>query len=133
MYLGLRKEYHPTMKYVETDTSNSYHIKNIINASFTNTSAENEQDLDPFFVQLFKYPTATYSYFRTYVFYTTKVTSSKVFNTSSTYKWNYKGHVITNDNNTIANYAEYRFETSRAMYYTKYFYPKYPVESLVSQ
>ncbi len=133
MYLGLRKEYHPKMKYTETDTSNSYTIKNIINASFTNTSTENEQELDPFFAQLFKYPTVTYSYFRRYVFYTTKVASSKVFNTSATYKWNYKGHVITNDSNTVTNYAEYRFETSRAMHYKKYFYPKYPVESLVSQ
>ena len=61
------------------------------------------------------------------------MTSSKAFNTSVAYEWNYKGHVIKNDENTFANYAEYRFECSQAMNYTKYFYPKYPVKSSVSQ
>ena len=128
LYLGLRKEYHPKMKYVETDTSNSFIIKNLINASFQQTSTENEQELNPFFTQIFKYPTLTYSYFKRYRFYTTLVHSSKVFNTSAVYEWNYKGSVIKNDENTFANYAEYSFSCSRAMNYNKYFHPKYPLE-----
>ena len=107
---------------------NSFIIENLINASFHQTSTENEQELDPFFVQIFKYPTTTYSYLNRYFFYTTTVTSSKAFNTKATYEWNYKGYVIKNDENTFANYAEYHFACSRVMNYTKYFYPKYAVE-----
>ncbi len=128
MYLGLRKEYHPKLKYIENDTSNSFIIDNIINARFHQTSTENGQELNPFFKQIFKYPTATYSFFKTYVFYTTKVLTSQAFATSADYEWNYKGQVIKNDENTFANYSEYNYTTSRAMYYKKYFYPKYPVE-----
>jgi len=126
MYLGLRKEFHPKMKYVETDKSNSFIIEDLLSATFYHTSTESRQELDPFFAQIFKKPTLTFSYFRQIDFYTTSVNSTKVFDTSAVYEWNYKGSVIKNDENTFANYSEYSFTTSRAMSYKKYFHPKYP-------
>jgi hypothetical protein len=48
--------------------------------------------------------------------------------TSGVYKWYYKGCVIKNNENTFANYSEYRFTVSQAMRYKKYFHPTYSVE-----
>ncbi len=61
-------------------------------------------------------------------FYTTSVHSAQVLDASAVYEWNYQGAVITNDENTFANYCEYSFTTSWAMRYKKYFYPKYSVK-----
>jgi hypothetical protein len=36
--------------------------------------------------------------------------------------------VIKNDENTFANYSEYRFTVSQAMRYKAYFHPTYAVE-----
>ena len=127
LYLALRKEFHPKLTYQETETSSSFVIENIIRGDFDTPSKEVEQALDPFFVQIFKYPTLTYSYFRRYLFYTTTVTWSKAYPTAGTYEWNYKGNVLRNDENTVANYAEYHFGCSRVMNHTKYFYPKYTI------
>jgi len=128
LFLGLRKEFHPGLKFVETDPSHSFIISDILKASFQQTSRESGQELDPFFAQIFKKPTVTVSYFNQTFFYTTTVHPTKVFNTSAVYEWNYKGAVIKNNENSFANYCEYSFTTSRAMGFKKYFYPKYPVK-----
>ena len=128
LILGLRKEFHANLKYTETDTSSSFGIKNIISASFSQTSTEDIKDLDPFFARFFTKPTLTYSYFNKTYLYTTLVHPTRVHETSAAYEWNYKGSVIRSDEHTVANFSEYGFTTSRAMRYDAYFRPKYPVE-----
>ena len=130
--LGLRKQYHRKMKVVRGDTSRSYAIKGILDASFQQTSTDNRQELDPFFAQMFKNPLATISYIGRTYFYKQEVYTDKVFDTSHDYEWCYKGSVIKKDENTFANYSEYSFTVSQAMPYEKYFYPTYPVEVEVS-
>ncbi len=127
--LGLRKEYHSNLKFTETDTMCSFGIKNILSASFPENSMEEVEELDPFFAQIFKKPTITYSYFQRTDFYTTQVyMENKVYKTSADIEWNYKGKVIKSDEHTFCNFAEYRFTCSQAMGYKKYFHPKYPVD-----
>jgi hypothetical protein len=128
LYLSLRKEFHPKMTYEGTDTSGSYLSKGIIDASFTQTSTENKDELDPFFAQIFKKPTLTISYLNQTRFYKALLYPTKVVDASAAYEWNYKGSVIKNDENTFANYCEYSFSTSRSMSYKKYFNPTYPVD-----
>jgi len=128
LYLGLRKEFHPKMQDVETDTSESFIIKDILDASFHKTSTNGSQELDPFFTQTFENPTVTFSYLRRTYFYTTSVYPTRVLDASAVYKWYYKGSVIKNNQNTFANYSEYRFTTSQAMRYKAYFHPTYSIE-----
>ena len=128
LYLGLRKEFHPKMKDVETDTSKSFVIKDILDVSFHQTSTNSGQELDPFFTQTFKKPTVTVSYLNRTYFYTTRAYPTKVLDASPVYKWYYKGAVIKNNENTFANYSEYSFTTSQAMRYEAYFHPTYSIE-----
>jgi len=128
LYLGLRKQFRPGMKDIETDTSKSFVIKDIVDASFEKTSTVSSQELNPFFVQMFENPTVTVSYLNRTYFYTTKAHPTNVFDTSPVYEWQYKGAVIKNNEDTFANYSEYRFTTSQAMRYEAYFHPTYSVE-----
>ena len=123
MFLGLRKEFHPKLKFVETETSNSFMINDFLRASFPRTSSEQKQDLNPFFTQILNKPTVTVSYFNKTDFYTTSVLSTKVANTTAAFEWNYKGSLLKNNQDTITNYCEYSFTTSWAMRYRKYFHP----------
>jgi len=124
LYWGFRKEYHPKMIIEETDTSKKCTIKDIIYASFQQTSKRSSQELDPFFVQTFKNPTVTVSYLNQTYFYTTKVFSlTKVLDTSPVYEWNYKGSVIKNNKNTFGNYSQFTFTISKSMRYKTYFHP----------
>ena len=127
LYLGLRKEYHPKMKDIETDTSKSFTIDGILDAHFEKNSTDSTRELDPFFVQTFENPTVTVSYFNRTFFYTTNVYPTQVRDASHTYEWHYKGAVIKSNENTFASSAEYTFTTSQAMRYNAYFYPKYAV------
>ena len=122
LFLGLRKHFHPGLKYVETDTANSFVLKDVINANFQQAE-ENKNELDPFFTKIFKKPTVTVSYFNQIKFYTASVYPIQIKDVAANYNWNYKGAVIQNDENTVANYCEYSFTTSWAMGYEKYFYP----------
>ncbi len=127
--LGLRKEFHPKLKCTEDDTSCTFGIENILNASFSQDSVEEVEEVDPFFAQIFTKPTLTYSYFHFTDFYTTKVfNAKKVYKASADIEWNYKGAVIKSDEHTFCNFAEYSFTCSRAMSYKKYFHPEYPVD-----
>ena len=127
--LGLRKEFHPKLKFAEDDTSCSFRIPNILNASFPDSSMEEAEEIDPFFAQIFTKPTLTYSYFHRTDFYTTQVfNTKKIYKASADIEWNYKGTVIKSDEHTFCNLAEYRFTCSRAMSYRRYFHPKYPVD-----
>ncbi len=126
LYLGLRKEFHPKMKDVETDTSKSFHIDKILETSFE--KGEGQSELDPFFVQTLDNPTVTRSYFNRIRFYTTKVEPTNVLGASAEFEWRYKGSVITDNEATVANYAEYHFTTSQTMSYDAYFHPTYSVE-----
>ena len=128
LYLGLRKEFHPGMKDIETDKSKSFVIKGILDASFEKLPASGSRELDPFFTQTLDNPTATVSYLNRTYFYTTKAYPTEVRDTSPVYEWRYKGSVIKNNEGTFANYSEYRFTTSQAMRYDAYFHPTYPVE-----
>jgi hypothetical protein len=121
-YLGLRKQYHPNMKVQSTATSKSYFIKNTLDVSFQQTKM---QDVYPFFTQVLHKPTATVSYFNSHCFYTTRVDPIKTTGASARCEWRYKGSVLTNADNDIANYSEYSFTTSQAMSYQKYFHPDY--------
>jgi hypothetical protein len=124
LYWGFRKEYHPEMKIQETAASKECTIKDIIFASFPQTSTKGRQELDPFFVQTFKNPTVTVSYLNQTYFYTTRVFSlTKVLDTSPVYEWNYKGSVIKNNQNTFGNYSEFTFTISKSMRYRAYFHP----------
>jgi hypothetical protein len=127
-YLGLRKEFHPRMKDVETETSKTFSIKGILEASFERTSMSSSKELDPFFTQTFKNPTVTVSYLNRTYFYTTTVSPTKVFDASPRFEWRYKGAVIKSNEETVTNYAEYSFTTSQAMRYDAYFHPSYSVE-----
>jgi hypothetical protein len=129
LYLGLRKQFHPGMKDVETDTSKSFLIKDTLDVSFRKSSTTSDRELDPFFIQTFENPTVTVSYLNKTYFYTTSVFPSKVLDTSHDYEWRYKGSVIKNNEDTIANYAEYRFTTSQAMRYDAYFHPSYSLDT----
>jgi hypothetical protein len=122
LYLGLRKEFHPKMIDRETDTSESFIIKDFLDASFEQTSENSTQELDPFFTQTFNNPTLTVSYLNQTYFYTTKVHPTKVIDAAPVYEWHYKGSVIKNNEHTFAHYSEYSFTTSQAMRYEKYFH-----------
>jgi hypothetical protein len=122
LYLGLRKEYHPKMIDRKTDTSESFIIKDILDASFRQTSTNSRQELDPFFTQTFENPTVTVSYLGRTYFYTTRVYPAVVLDASPVYEWNYRGSVIKNNEDTFAHYSEYCFTTSQAMRYEKYFH-----------
>ncbi|MBW2400942.1 MAG: hypothetical protein JRG80_17010, partial [Deltaproteobacteria bacterium] len=54
LYLGLRKQFHPGMKDIETDTSKSFVIKDTLDVSFSKDSASGGRELDPFFVTTFE-------------------------------------------------------------------------------
>lgn len=126
--LGLRKQFHPNLKFTETDTSSSFDIENIFSARFSEDSMEKVEEIDPFFAQIFTKPTLTYSYFHQTDFYTKKVSNfKKVYKASAHIEWKYKGTVIKSDEHTFCNFAEYSFTTSQAMSYKKYFHPKYAV------
>ncbi|MCP5066479.1 MAG: hypothetical protein GY946_07920 [bacterium] len=128
LYLGLRKEFHPRMEDIETETSKYFAIKGILNARFEKEPAGDNQELDSFFTQMFENPTTTVSYLNRTFFYTTKAHPTKVLNASSEFEWRYKGTVIKNRPDTVANYSEYHFTTSQAMSYDAYFHPAYSVE-----
>ena len=127
LFLGLRKQYHPQLKCLETDRGNSYILDDIIRASFQPSHSEKKVELDSFFTKIFKKPTVTVSYFNRALFYTASIQPAKVLDVSADYHWNYKGTVVENNEKTIASYCEYSFTTSWAMGYAKYFRPKYPV------
>ena len=127
--LGLRKQFHPNLRFTETDTSCSFNIKNILSASFPDDAMQEVDEVDPFITQIFTKPTLTYSYFHKTDFYTTQVfDAKKAYKASADFAWSYKGIVIKSDEHTFCNFAEYSFTVSRAMSYKKYFYPKYPVD-----
>jgi hypothetical protein len=127
--VGLRKQFHPNLRFTETDTYCSFGIENILSASFPDDSMEEVDEVDPFFAQIFTKPTLTYSYFHQTDFYTTQVFNyKKVHKASADIEWNYKGTVIKSDEHTFCNFAEYSFTVSQAMSYKKYFHPKYPVD-----
>jgi len=127
--LGLRKQFHPNLKFTETDTVCSFGIENILKASFPDHSMEEVDEIDPFIAQIFTKPTLTYSYFHQTDFYTTKVFDfKKIVKTSADIEWNYKGTVIKSDEHTFCNFAEYTFTVSQALNYKKYFHPKYALE-----
>ena len=127
LYLGLRKEFHPGMKDVETATSKSFVIEGILDARFEKAQADATRELDPFFTRTLGNPTVTVSRLRRTRFYTTKVYPTTVLDTSAAFEWHYEGSAITDNDDTFANYAEYRFTTSQAMGYDAYFHPKYAV------
>ncbi len=127
--LGLRKEFHPKLRFAETDTTCSFRIPGILSASFPETAMEEAEVVDPFFEQIFTKPTMTYSYFHRTRFYTTKVFDvKKVYKASADIEWNYKETVIKSDEYTFCNLAEYTFTCSQAMGYERYFHPSYPVD-----
>lgn len=127
--LGLRKEFHPKLRFSETDSSSSFRIPNILNASFPASSMEQAEEVDPFFKKMFTKPTLTYSYFHRTFFYTTQVFDFRnVYTASADIEWNYKETVVKSDGHTFCNLAEYRFTVSQAMTYEKYFHPSYPVD-----
>ncbi len=128
LYLGLRKQFHPGMKDIETDTSKSFSIKNTLDVEFRKDETSEGRDFDPFFVQTFVNPTVTISYIGRTYFYTTTVFPERVLDTSHEYEWHYKGSVIKSNEDTIANYCEYRFTTSEAMRYDAYFHPSYSLD-----
>jgi hypothetical protein len=124
LFWGFRKEYHPEMIIEETDTSNKCTVKDVICASFHQTSTDSRQELDPFFVQTFENPTVTVSYLHQTYFYNTRVFSlTKMIHTSPVYEWNYKGSVIKNNPNTFGSYSEFTFTISKSMRYKAYFHP----------
>jgi hypothetical protein len=129
LYLGLRKQFHPGMKDVETDTSKSFVIKNTLDVNFHKAPEGGNKEFDPFFTQTFKNPAVTISYINRTYFYTTNVFPKKVLNTSYEYEWRYKGSVLKNNEDTIANYCEYVFTTSQAMGYEAYFHPTYSLKA----
>ena len=131
MYLGLRKQFHPGMKDIETETSKSFVIKDTLDASFSKDPTDTGRELDPFFVQTFVNPAVTVSYVGRTYFYTATVTPSKVLDTSHEFEWNYKGSVIKNSGDGFANYVEYRFTTSQAMRYEAYFHPAYSLKKVL--
>ncbi len=123
LYFKFRKEYHPEMIIEETATTKNYFVKDIINVSFPQTSKDNRKELDPFFVQTFKNPTVTVSYFKQPYFYHTNVFSiTKVLDTAPIYEWNYKGSVIRNNKDTFGNYSEFIFSLSKVMGYKAFFH-----------
>jgi len=124
LYWGFRKEYQPKMKIEESTSSRECTIKDIIHASFPQTSPNTNHELDPFFVQIFKNPTLTVSYLNQTYFYNTRVFSlTKVIDTSPVYEWHYKGSVIKNNANTFGSYSEFTFTISKSMRYKAYFQP----------
>ena len=128
LYLGLRKEFHPRMKDIETETSKSFAIKGVLDASFDKVPTDGIAEFDPFFTQTFENPTTTISYLNRPYFYTTRANPSKVCETSAVYEWRYKGSVIKNGQDSFCSYSEYRFTTSQAMSYDAYFHPAYSLE-----
>ena len=128
LYLGLRKEFHPGMQDIETGTSKSFVIKDVLNASFQRHPDDERAQLDPFFSQMLLNPTVTLSYLNRVLFYTTKARATKVLGASARVQWKFKGATIEDNEDTFANYAEYAFTTSQAMRYDAYFHPKYAIE-----
>jgi hypothetical protein len=127
--LGLRKQFHPGLRFTETDTSCAFKLENVLSASFPDDSMEEVEVIDPFFARIFTKPTLTYSYFHKTDFYTTQVFDiDRVCRVSADIEWNYKGTVVKSDEYTFCNYAEYSFTVSRAMSYERYFHPDYPVD-----
>lgn len=123
LFLGLRKEFHPGLSYAESGSVHSFVLDKIIRANFQIDEPESGRDLDPFFSQIFNQPTATYTYLKRMVFYTTAVYPERVADASADFVWNYQGAQIRDGDQTLSNYCEYRFSTSWAMGYHKYFHP----------
>ena len=128
LYLGLRKEFHPGMQDIETETSKSFIIKDILNTRFEKHQDDERSQLDPFFSQVLSNPTVTLSYLNQVRFYTTKAHATKVLGASASVQWKFKDASIENNEGTFANYAEYDFTTSQAMRYEAYFHPQYSIE-----
>ena len=61
-YLGLRKQFRPGMKDIETDTSKSFVIKDVLDVRFSKDPTNTSREFDPFFVQTFVNPALTISY-----------------------------------------------------------------------
>ena len=121
LYYGLRKEYHPEMKVEETDDSKSWHIKNIIDASFQQETKE-ESSLPQFITQTFDNPFVTISYIEDNTFfYQAKVYESLVKDATGEYTWDYKDSILTNNKDTKSVYSEYSFTMSKPMDETTYF------------
>jgi hypothetical protein len=133
MYLGLRKQFHPGMKDVETDESKSFVVKDTLDVSFRKSLADGTRELDPFFIEIFENPAVTISYVGRTYFYKATVYPTQVLDTSHEYEWRYKGSVVKGSEDTTANYCEYRFTTSQAMGYDAYFHPAYEVAASDSQ
>jgi hypothetical protein len=128
LYLGLRKQFHPGMKDIETGTTKSFLIKDTLDVKFEKNPDSDGRELDAFFVQTFAVPAVTISYLGQTWFYSTSVEPKKVLDTSHEFEWSYKGSVIKSSEDTFANYSEYRFTTSQAMRYDAYFHPAYALE-----
>ncbi len=123
LYFKFRKEYRPEMVVEKKDTGRNYIVKNVISAYFNRISNDNKRELDPFFVQIFKFPTVTVSYLNKPYFYHTKVFSiTKALDTSPVYEWNYKGSIIRNNEYTFGVYTEFTFTLSRVMSYNTFFH-----------
>jgi hypothetical protein len=129
LFLGLRKQFHPRMVNKRNKLSESFFIENILDVRFTDISTNNKNEPDHFFKQIFNFPAVTRSYFKRIHFYQNNVYTSKVVNASAQYKWKYKEVNIQNNEKTLSCYAEYRFTTSQAMSFNKFFHPQYKIES----
>mmetsp|Transcript_8728 Transcript_8728/g.21519 ORF Transcript_8728/g.21519 Transcript_8728/m.21519 type:complete len:179 (-) Transcript_8728:216-752(-) len=127
LYYGLRKEYHPGMKVIETSKSKEWHIKNIIDASFIQKKAlVPAAQLPPFIVQSFANPFVTISYpmpITTTKFYQAKVYPvGNVMSCSQTFEWHYKnGSDIKSNSETWSVFSSYWFSMSKPMSYDQYF------------
>jgi hypothetical protein len=123
LYLGLRKQFRPSMRDEETATTKHFSIEGVLDARFEQQAA-GTGELHPFFTEALAHPTLTRSYFGRTRLYTTTVTTSRVLEASASFTWHFMGSEIHSDETSVANYAEYQFTTSQAMGPHTYFHSR---------
>ena len=123
LYFGLRKEYHPEMVTVVTDTSKDWVVKDIIYGNFTQGQYD-EESLPHFVTQSFANPFVTVAYpsegAKTY-FYQAFVYPMVTKTAEGKFDWEYQGSSIKNNDESQSVYSEYWFAMSTPQDYDKYF------------
>jgi hypothetical protein len=125
LYFGLRKQYHPRMKYSGDATGGKWwSIEGIIEASFDSQADRDMEKLPLFYEQTFSNPFVTVSYplpLSKMVFYQARVFPSIVRGASEVFRWNYKGETVTNSDRGSSVFAEYAFTMSHPVSSKQYF------------
>jgi len=116
---GLRKEYHPGMKHGKSKASRFWRLEGTFDASFEIQHENSDLEQLPHFMeQTYLNPFVTVSYplpFAKMVFYRARVYPRTIISSTETFRWNYKGTVVSQGDDTQSVYTDYGFTMSKLM------------------